>query len=505
MQYKSEVARNLRKISEELGVAHVVEGSVQRAGNKVRVNAQLIDARNDAHLWAQTYDRDLADVFTIQSEIAKAIGDQLQAKLSSSEKNAIERVPTSDVAAFDLYRQALDLATKPPFLENLHEAIRGLEQAVARDPNFLLAYCEMSHMHMVLYYGGLDHSSARRELARVALDKAIRIDPNSGEVHLAAADYWFHGFFDYDRARAELELARRSLPNNSKVYYTAAAMDRRQGRWSEAVGNFERTIELDPRDADALMNTGFTYEALGRYSDATRMYERAASVDRDDYFVRIAAHGFQAMNEHADMRPMRAELDGILSKNPKAAPQIVDHLWICAILQRDYAGVERALAFVPPEGLPFSDNLVRPREYLVGYAARLFGDAEKARASFTIARDNLAKFVQKEPEYADAWSLLGEVDAALGRKEDALREGRRACELLPLSKDAWYGPRQLRAMAKIYAWTGEKELALAQFENFGPRTVRLNYGDLKLNPDWDPLRGDPRFEKIVASLAPKEK
>jgi TolB-like protein/Tfp pilus assembly protein PilF len=507
MQYKSGVARNLRKIGEELGVAHVVEGSVQRAGNKVRVNAQLIDARNDAHLWAQTYDRDLADVFTIQSEIAKAIGDQLQAKLSPSEKNAIERVPTSDVAAFDLYRQALDLATKPPFLKNLHEAIRGLEQAVARDPNFLLAYCEMSHMHMVLYYGGLDHSSARRELARVALDKAIRIDPNTGEVHLAAADYWFHGFFDYDRARAELELARRSLPNNSKIYYMAAAMDRRQGRWSEAVGNFERTIELDPRDGEALMNTGFTYEALGRYSDATRMYERALSIDRDDYFVRIAARGFQAMNERADMRPMRAELDAILSENPKAASQIVDqivdHLWICAILQRDYAGVERALALVPPEGLPFGDNLVRPREYLVGYAARLFKDAEKARASFTIARDDLAKLVQKEPEYADAWSLLGEVDAALGRKEDAIREGRRACELLPLSKDAWYGPRQLRAMAKIYAWTGEKELALAQFENFGPRRVRLNYGDLKLNPDWDPLRGDPRFEQIVQSLAPK--
>jgi TolB-like protein/Tfp pilus assembly protein PilF len=503
-QYKATGKRNLRAIGQQLGVAHVVEGSVQRVENRVRVNAQLINARNDAHLWAQTYDGDLTDVFAIQSQIAKTIAEQLQARISAGEKAAIAQAPTTDLVANALYQQALQLEFKPLEHQSMLEAVRLLEHAIERDPKFTLAYCAMSRMHTTLYFYGYDHTPARRDQANAALQKAALIQPNAGEVHLAAAEYWFHGFLEYDRARAELELARRSLPNNPKLYLMTAAMDRRQGRWSEAVHNFERAVELDPRHIESIMNTGFTYHGLRRYSDATRMYERAAALSPPDYFPRIAARSFQARYERADIRPLRAELNAILAENPKAITEIAEDLWECALIERDRAAAERALAAIPSEGLYVPGNFLRPREEFVGYAARLFGDAETARTALTTARAKLQKTVDEQPEYAVAWSYLGRVDAALGRKDEAIREGRHACELLPLSKDAWFGPMHVKRLAVIYAWTGEKELAITTLEQL----LRLPgsgppYGDLKLNPDWDPLRGEPRFEKLVASLAPK--
>lgn len=269
---------------------------------------------------------------------------------------------------------------------------------------------------MSLYFGGYDHIPARREQANVALQKAVQLQPDAGEAHLAAAEYWFHGFFDYDRARAEIELARRSLLNDPKVYTMTAAMDRRQGRWHESVRNFERAAELNQRDLDAVMNAAFTFEGLKRYSDATRMYERAAGLSPPDYGPRIAARSNQALNERADTRPLRAELNAIMAEDPKAPAQIAPDLYFCAILERDRAAIERALAIIPPEELYTAGNFVRPREWFVGYVARMFGETETARAAFMAARSKLEKKVQEQPDYAAAWSLLGRVDAALGRK-----------------------------------------------------------------------------------------
>jgi TolB-like protein/Tfp pilus assembly protein PilF len=502
MLYKSGNPRNLREIGQQLGVAHVLEGSVQRSANRVRVTAQLIDARSDAHLWAQTYDRDLADVFAIQSEIAQVIADQLRAKISPGEQAAIARAPTTDLTANALYVQAKELEFKAPQQQSLLQAVHLLEEAVARDPHFMLAYCMLGRLQLELYWGGYDHTPTRRELANMAIQNAVRLQPDAGEVHLALAWYAYQGFRDYDRARAELDLARRTLPNNPDIYFVTALIDRRQGRWAEATRNLERAVELDPRNVGILMDTADTYRGLRRYSEATRLFERAVAISPGDYWARIF-RALQPFFERADIRPLRTELAAILTEEPAAAEKIDDVLFRCALAERDSVEANRALAAIPREGISPGGNFIYPREWFAGVAARTFNDPATARTSFTAARAIEEKLTREQPDYAQAWSLLGRIDAALGRKEDAVREGRRASELLPLSKDAGAGAGLISSLAVIYAWTGEKDLAFEQLAVSAQIANGVTYGELKLDPQWDLLRADPRFEKIVASLAPK--
>src|SRR5215470_17252943 len=278
--YRGIAGRNLRKIGQELGVAHLLEGSVQRLGNRVRVNAQLVDARNDAHLWAQTYDRDLADVFAIQSEIAKAIADQLQAKLSPSEKKAIEQPPTADLAAFDLYSRAKSLLLTPSLRatgdSDLRKAIELLSEAVAHDPSFFDAYCQMAYAHGLLYLTGFDHTPARLALAEAAIADAARLRPNAGETHLARARNLYQGHRDYDGALAELELARQTLPNDARIYQLRGFIQRRQkGHYEEATRTLEHAIDLDPRNPLTLNQiAAFNYPRLRRYADAKSAWDR---------------------------------------------------------------------------------------------------------------------------------------------------------------------------------------------------------------------------------------
>src|SRR5438105_834759 len=250
MQYKSGAQRNLREIGQQLGVAHLLEGSVQRAANRIRVNAQLTDARSDAHLWAQTYDRDLADVFAIQSEIAKAIADQLQAKLSPSEKNAIEQPPTADVTAFDLYSRAKNLILSTSFgavaKPKLLQAVELLNQALARDPSFFLAQCQLAYTHDQLYFIGGDHTPARRALAEAAIEAAFRLRPDAGEAHLARAENLYRGYLDYGGALAELAIARRTLANDPHVFGLTGCMSRRQGKHDEGLPSLARALQLGP-------------------------------------------------------------------------------------------------------------------------------------------------------------------------------------------------------------------------------------------------------------------
>jgi eukaryotic-like serine/threonine-protein kinase len=506
MQYKADRKRNLREIAQQLGVSHILEGSVQRIDNRIRVNAQLIDARNDAHVWAQIYDRDLADVFAIQSEIAKAIAEQLQAKISLREQEALSQAATTDLVAEKLFVQARELvalASEPDAKETLLQAARLLDEAVARDPHFLRAYGYLATVHLDLYCQGFDHTDARRELAHQVVEAAARVAPDAGEVHLMRANYVYQGFRDYDRARAELDLARRRLPNNAAIYVFTASIDRRQGRWAEAIRNFESAVDLDPRNFRFLEETAFTYHGWRRFSEASQFYERALNINPRDYFARtqLAQIPFA---ERADPEPLRAQVSAILNEDPKAATEIANGLFDCALALRNPSGVTRALQAIRPEGLrdPLNNSLWA-RDWFVGLAARTFGNEDRARAAFSAARAIDEKAVLDQPDYAPAWSRLGLIDAGLGRKDEAIREGRRACELLPLSKDAWDGASYIINLAMIYAWVGEKDLALEQLALAAHVPNGVTYGELKLYPQWDSLRGDPHFEKILASLAPK--
>jgi TolB-like protein/Flp pilus assembly protein TadD len=505
MQYKSGAERNLREIAKALGVAHVVEGSVQRAGKRVRVSAQLIDARTDTHLWAERYDRDLADVFAIQSEIAKTIADQLQAKISPTEKAAIEKAPTTDLLAFDLYQRAKNLwagVSNPIHArEKLPEAVHLLDEAVARDPNFLLAWCLLSRVHCTFYWLGFDHSAARLDLANAAVQTALHIQQDAGEAHLALAQYYYFGFLDYGRARSELALARRTLPNNADVFVYTGLIDRRESHWEEATRNLERALELDPRNLFTLQQLAtYTYCPQRRYADAVRIYDRALTIVPGDPLTRIN-RAEVALDWRGNIEPYQSTLRSLIAENPKIAPD-VDHPDY-ALCERTAAAAARMLTNYPRDGVATNYGVNCPQGYWEGVVARWQGDSAKAQAAFAAARNEVAKTVEKQPDFAAAISLLGMIDAGLGRKDEALREGRRACELLPISKDAIAGTGCAINLAQIYARSDEKDLAIEQIAAVERVPNELSYGRLKLHPYWDSLRGDPRFEEIVAALAPK--
>jgi TolB-like protein/class 3 adenylate cyclase/Flp pilus assembly protein TadD len=510
MQYKTGVARNLREIGQQLGVAHLLEGSVQRAANKIRVNAQLIDARTDAHLWAQTYDRDLADVFAIQSEIAKAIAEQLQAKLSPNEKAAIEKPPTTDLVAFDLYTRAktllLLLRFSANYEQNLQQAIELLNEAVARDPTFFEAYYQLVFAHGYAYSVRGDHTPARLALAEAALQAATRLRPDAGETHLARANYLYLFLRDYNGAMAELEVARRSLPNDPRIFELSGYIFRRRGQQEEGVRNLERSVELDPRNFSTLQQLALSYQVLRRYPEETAVLDSALTIVPNDIRTK-AARARVDFFWKAETRPLHEMTNSILASSPGAISDAAGDWFQCALAERDPAAAERALVALGDNTWWGDNAVILSRSFGEGLLARMMKDEARAHAAFTEARLEQEKIVQTRPDYGPPLCVLGLIDAALGRKDEALREGRRAIELVPVAKDSLQGSQMLVYFAMIAAWAGEKEIALqylaANAQSPGGYGV-ATYGALKLLPFWDPLRGDPRFEKIVADLAPKK-
>src|SRR5207249_10361819 len=474
MPYKSGIARNLRQIGQQLGVAHVVEGSVQRSSNRVRVNAQLVDARTDRHLWGQTYDRDLVDVFAIQSEIAKTIADQLQAKLSPSEKNAIERPPTTDISAFDLYARAKSEKADDPF-----KVVDLLTQAVARDPSFFDAYFELARAHGWLYFLGVDHTSARLALAEAALQAASRLRPDAGETHLARGQNLYWGYRDYDGALAELEVALQSLPNDARTFGLTGYIQRRQGHWEESTRNFERAAELDPRDIELLQAGASNYWFCRRYTEAKSWYARVLAFEPNDARTKVLL-AYVDFAWKADTRPLHQTIDSIRATNPAAVPSIAWWWLYCALAERDGTAAKNALIASGENAIFFNDNVPLNRSFIEGVIARMIKDNEKARSAFTAARAEQEKIVQAQPNYGPALCVLGLIDAGLGRKDDALREGQRAVELLPVEKDAMDGSAMIKYLAIIAAWVGNKDLACEQLASVISRPSGLSYGELKL-------------------------
>ena len=504
MRYRG--ARDIRQIGQALNVSHVLQGSVRKAGTKVHVNMQLIDVRSDSHVWAEQYDRNAGDVFAIQSEVALKVAEQLHVKMSVAEKQSIGRLPTADIAAFDLYARAKNLfpaaSNNNSGKQDLLEAADLLNQALARDPSYFEAYCQLGGIHDTLYLLGHDHSPRRLALAEAAINAALRLRPNAGEAHLAQATNFYSGYLNYDAALAELELARKSLPNDCRVFELVGLIQSRRGKPEEALREFQHATELDPRNVYRLEQLAGPYWFLRRYPEARKIYDRALAIEPNNVQARIFRADLDIAWK-ADTSAVHQVIDSIRATNPGAIRQIADSWVSCALADRDPAAAKAAL-IAAGENTPLNDHAVHfNRSFVEGWIARLEKDEPRARVAFEAARSEQEKIVGAQANYAPPLCVLGVIDAALGRKQQALSECRRAAELLPVEKDAFNGPLMIQWYAIAAAWVGEKDLALEQLATAVRAPGVVSYGHLKLLPFWDPLRGDPRFEKIVNSLAPK--
>jgi TolB-like protein/Flp pilus assembly protein TadD len=510
MQYRNAQKRNLRDIAQALRVSHLLEGSVQRAANRVRVNAQLIDARNDTHMWAETYDRELADVFAIQSEIAQTIANQLRAKLSPREEAVIHEKPTSDMAAYDLYLRAKEIwrntstSSGSGGAEKMQEAIRLLDDAVKRDPNFVPALCELVRANMYLHWLVPDPVAGHVKLAQNALEAATRLQPDSGEVHLTRAAFYYQSSRDYAAALQELALAKASLPNSAEVPYLTGIIERRQNKWDLSTRHLAEALQLDPRNVQYISElTGSNYFATRRYADAIRVLDETLAWKGNDFglgFTRALMYFFWK----ADLGPWKQLVSGDFTKNADPNDLITARLNL-ALLERDYHTAEQILA--SPGGNEFDDDgFFTPREFNEAIVARALGNTAKANIAIKAARERAAAAVRQRPDDPKAVIALAQSDAELGRKEDAIREAERATQLLPVEKDWLNGTELLVKLTGIYARTGEIDRALNLLERMAHNpsgASYISYGSLKLDRVWDPLRGNPRFDKMVAALAPK--
>ncbi len=495
--------RNLRAIAQSLGAGHVVEGSVNRNGESVRINIRLTDARRTSILWSTSFERQLSDLFGVQSVIVPQITAQLQASITPEEQAAINQRPTHDLEAYSLYLRGKILVasvSSAQIQDKLIQAVELLEQAVARDPNFYLAWCELASAHGYLYFFGFDHTPARLAQAEAALATVTRLRPDAGETHLARATFLYRCHLDYDQARAELMLTLRQLPNQSEAFELAGYIDRRQGSWAESARSLQRAIKLDPQNVILLQQIAASYQEFRQFGAMAAALDRALIISPRDLDSRIT-RGFVELEWRADPRPLHRTIDALLAENPDSAGDLADQWLNLSLSERDPAAIARALAAVPASGIATDINF--PRAYCEALAARALGDEAAATKAFLAARVEAEKVSREQPDYGPGYTVLGLIDAGLGRKEEAVREGRRAVELLPVSKDSIDGAELMKYLAVIYAWSGEKDLALAQIEATLRVPSTVSYGNLKLHPYWDALRGDPRFEKIVAGLAPK--
>jgi TolB-like protein/predicted Ser/Thr protein kinase len=505
MKYKSDLERNLREIAKTLGVSHVVEGSVQSAGGRVRVRAQLIDARSDAHLWAEQYDRDVADVFAIQSEIAQQIANQLRAKLSVAEKEAIEERPTADPVAYALYIQAKEIGDVDDWEgweKSLNRKTELLEKATQRDPNFALAYCALAKTQCDLFQvtGGKERSSRPHlELAKKTAETALRIRPDLGEAHLELARYYYLANLqtsDFERARDELVIARRTLPNNSEAIAIAARIDKRQNRWDASLANFQKASQLDPRNIEVALYRRTTLLEMRRYHD----WEQVLANDVESGAIKDPwTQLWLAELKLAEGDPVAAQ--ALLAQVPLDFSPI-EWIWKirfdAALYLRDYDAANRVIAATPAKLAYVHDG--QPLEsFADGRVALARGDKEKALSVFEAARKKWDATWGDNPKDQEYFRQAAVLDAGLGRKEDAIREALRAVDLMPIAKDSYWGPANVADLALVYAWTGERDRAIEQLEIVARIPNGPSYGDLCFNPCWDDLRGDKGFDKIVAA------
>ena len=481
---------NAREIGKALGVGTILEGSVRRVGNRVRVNVQLINVESDQHIWAEDYDRELTDVFAIQSDLAQKIAGELRAQLSPTEKAQIERKPTENSDAYLAFVEGHDLLTRPDRLRvDTERAEQLFERATRLDPNFAGAFAALAWVEDWVYHT-FDPTPARKAKAQAAAEEAVRLQPDLPEAHLALGFYHYYCERDYQRALDEFAIARKSLPNSADVYLAIGAIQRRQGKWAESTANMEKAASLSPKDAFLLMNLADNYRAADDFEHADRLFDRAIEVAPNS----VSARTGKAMLA-VDLKGDLSEIDKQLAQIQPAASDaegMVGRAYLL-MLQRKFHDAVAILKQLP--GDVRSDD--KPKEYLEGALYTFVNDKEHAHSAFQRARSILEKAIQEGSDNASRHMMLGMVLAGLGEKDAAIAEGKRAMMLLPESRDALDGPKMTLALAQIYAWTGENDAALELLERSLITPAGVTVSSLKLNPIWDPLRSDARFQALV--------
>jgi TolB-like protein/Flp pilus assembly protein TadD len=496
MSYRGDGARNAREIGKALGVGTLLEGSVRRAGNRVRVSVQLINANNDEHIWAEDYDRELTDVFAIQADLAQKIASGLQAKLSRSEKARIDRMPTQNPDAYLLYIQAHDYANRPDKpRETTLKAEQLFEQAINLDRNFAAAYAGLSMVESWLYHSS-DPVPMRREKARVNANEALRLQPDLPEGHLALGYAYYYGDRNYERALAEFEIAKRDLPNEAQAYLAIAAIQRRQGKWTESNSNFEKSIALDPKNLSVLFNLAFSYTAQRNFEAADKIFDRTLAAAPQSYGSR-GMKGAVAIMWKGDIRSAEKQVSLM---PPDYSIVTAARTWIL-ILQRKFADALQVAQQFREETLSWFTPAPCPKAFLEGRLYLYQGDKIRAQAAFEQARTVAEKLVREAPGDAARHGQLGAVLAGMGLKEDAINEGKKAVELVPESEDAFDGPKATAALAEIYAWVGDNDEALRLIDHLLQVPSFMSVEVLKLDPAWDPLRKDPRFQALIDKYA----
>lgn len=499
MSYRGDGARKAREIGKALGVATLLEGSVRRIGNRVRVNVQLINAENDEHIWAEDYDRDLTDVFAIQTDLAQKIASSLQAKLSPNEKERLDRRPTKDSDAYLLYVQAHDSANQPDrFRDTSIKAEALFEQAIKLDPNFALAFAGLSDVQSWMYHT-YEPTPDRREEARRNATEALRLQPDLPEGHLALGFSYYYGDRDYKRALSEFEIARRDLPNEAQAYMAIGAIQRRQGKWAESTANLEKAASLDPKNANVLFNLALNYMAQRDFETADRTFDRAIVADPQSFASRgmksalaVAWKGDVGYAEsQLSLVPPGFDPDGLVTSS---------RVWVL-MLQRKFADAVRVAQQIQGETFTYPETGLCSKAFLEGRLYWYQDDKIKAQAAFERAKTVGEQLVREAPSDPTRHAQLGAVLAGLGQKDDAINEGKKAVELLPESEDAFTGPRMTAALAEIYAWVGEPDEAFRLLDHLLSVPNGLTVPTLKLDPVWDPLRNDPRFQALIDKYA----
>ena len=489
-------AHNIREIGKALNVATVLEGSVRREGKRVRINVQLIDASNDRHLWAQVYDRELTDMFAVQSDLAREIAGALKATLAPAEQQRIERKPTENGDAYLLYQEAHEIFNRPDrHHDDLARVEELYEKAIRLDPNFALAEARLSHVESWMFYA-IEPLPARAQKARTAAEAALRLQPDLPESHLSMGYVHYYIDRNYDAALNEFAIARSGLPNDPGIFRAMAAIQRRQGKWQESSANYAKAVALDPTDPILLENMGMNYLAVRDYTTAARIFDRALKAAPETFTIRELRTRVDFYSKR-DLRPMQTLL-AAQPENIDPNGTITLARFNLKMYERKFEELIAILDRSPAEKSRGETSAPISKAFLKATVYKAMRDEANARTNYEEARDKAEKAVQESPDDGPRHALLGLIYAGLGRCDEAKTEAKRAVDLLPETKDAFDGPILAISRARIHMMCGDLDTAFALIERSLQTPAGITVPELRLDPVWDGLRADPRMESLLA-------